>query len=158
MPPPQLDHHLLRRFVLHRPQFLQHCQAARLQLVLGQMGPPQQVGVDGQRLRQVFGHGGAAVAGVGAGDALGPLDAEIVQVENELPAVALARPAQRHLAGETAQAAAVGGIVDAAGRHQEGEGRRLQRGGRLGHQHQAVRIRMGEDAVSHWAYSASAVL
>ena len=37
MPPPQLDHHFLRRLVLHCSKFLQHRQPAGLQLVLGQV-------------------------------------------------------------------------------------------------------------------------
>ena len=56
VPPPQLDHHLLRRLVLHRPKLLEHRQPAGFQLVLGQVRAAQHVGVDGQRLRQVLGH------------------------------------------------------------------------------------------------------
>ncbi len=37
---------------------------------------------------QIFGHRGAAVAGVGGGDRLAPLDAEVVEIEDELAAVA----------------------------------------------------------------------
>ncbi len=47
------------------------------------------------------------------------LDAQVVQVEDELPAVARAAPRKRHLAGEAAQPARSARIVDAAGRHAE---------------------------------------
>ena len=145
MPLAQLDHHLLRRLVLDRRKFLQHGQPTRLQLVFLQMRAAQHVGINRQRLRQVLGQRGAAVSGVGAGNRLAPLDAEIVQIEDELVVVAIAGAAQRHLAGETAQPAAIGRIVDAAGRQQKREGGRLQPVHRFGDQHQSVRICVGED-------------
>ena len=101
---------------------------------------------------------GPAVAGVRAGDRLAPLDAQVVEIEDELPAVARAGAAQGHLAGETAEALAIRRIVGAAGRQQERKGRRLQRVDPLGHEHQTVRVSVGEDRFRHGEYAASRVL
>ena len=80
------------------------------------MRAAQQIGVDGQGGGQVLGQRGAAVAGMGVGDRLAPLHAQIVQIEDKLAAVAGAGAAERHLAGKTAQPGAMGRIVDTSGR------------------------------------------
>ena len=103
MPAAQLEHHLLARLVFDRAQFLQHDQPAGFELVGGKMRAAQQVGEDRERRRQVLGQRGAAEAGVAVGNRFAALDAQVVQVVNELPAVARARAAQRHLAGERAE-------------------------------------------------------
>ena len=90
MPPAEFHHHLLRRLVFHRPKLLEHGQPPGLQLVFGQVRTAQHVGVDRQRLGQVVGQHGAAIAGVGTGDGLAPLHAQVVEVEDELAAVARA--------------------------------------------------------------------
>ena len=75
---------------------------------------------------------------------LATFDAEVVQIEDELPTVAPARAAEGHFARETAQTATVGRIVHAARGHQEGKRRRLQPGHRLGEEHEAVGVLMRE--------------
>ena len=76
-------------------------------------------------------------------------DAQVIQVENELPAVARSRPAERHLAGQRSQSQPVGRLVDATGRHEERKRGRLQPMHRLGQEHQAVGKNMREDGNCH---------
>ena len=54
------------------------------------------------------------------------------EILDKLAAVAWARPAQCHLAGEAAEAFPLGWILRAASRNQEREGRRLKPRHRLG--------------------------
>ncbi len=61
MPAAQFEHNLLRRLILDGMQLLQHAQAPGLELIDGQMGGVQHVGIYRQSGRQVFGQRGAAV-------------------------------------------------------------------------------------------------
>ena len=77
------------------------------------------------------------------------LDAQVVQVEHELPVVAWSRPAERHFAGERGQPQPRRRLVDATGRHEERKRGRLQPVHRLGQKHQAVGKNMREDRGCH---------
>ena len=145
----KLDHHLLRGLVFDRPQALQHVLPAGIQFLGRQARTPQDVGENGQRGGQVLGQRGPAIGDPRAGDRGMVLDAQVVQVENELPAVARPRPAERHLAGQRGQSLPFGRLVDATGRHEEGKRRRLQPMHRLGQEHQAVGKNMREDGSCH---------
>ncbi len=143
MPAAQFEHHFLSRLVFDRPQFLQHHQARPASIwsagSCGRRSRSAKISSAGQRfLRQR----GAAEAGVVDRDRLAPLDAQVFQIGDELAAVALPGAAQGHLAGKGGQAAGIGRVEHAAGRHQKIESRRFERHHRLGHQHQAIFIRM----------------
>ena len=88
----ELDHHLLRRLVLDRPQLPGTPPPAGFQLIGRQVRPAEQVGVDRQRGRQIFGQRRPAEAGVGVGDRLAPLDAQVVQVERRTAGCRAGRP------------------------------------------------------------------
>ena len=77
------------------------------------------------------------------------LDAQVVQVENELPIVARPRPAERHFAGQRGQSQPRRRLIDATGRHEERKRGRLQPMHRLGQKHQAVGKNVREDRGCH---------
>ena len=149
LPAAKLEHHLLRRLVLDRSQFLQHHGPARFELVGRQMGPAQQVGKNLQCRPQILRQRGPAETGVVDRYRFAPFDAQVLQIGDELAAVAAAGPTQRHFAGKGRQAGPVGLFLHAAGRHQKTEGRRLERRHRLGHQHQTIFVNVGNDRLGH---------
>ncbi len=142
-------HHLLARLILDRLQLLQCHKAARLELLRGQLGTAQQIGIDAQGGGQVLGQHGAAVVGVQLGDPFGPFHAQFIEVFHELAAVARAAASQAQLVGERGQAGPLGRIVDAPGRSKKGEGHRFERHHRLGQQDQAIVVRVREDTLRH---------
>ncbi|MCH8053938.1 MAG: Hpt domain-containing protein [Planctomycetes bacterium] len=73
--------------IINRSQFLQRHLSARVKLISRQHRTPQQVGIDFQRLCQIVRQQRPAIAGVGDGDRLPSLDAQVFQRLNELPAV-----------------------------------------------------------------------
>ena len=80
------------------------------------------------------------------------LDAQVVQVEDELMVVSGPRAAERHFAGERAQAEPLVRFVDAARRHENRERGRLQPLHRLCQEDQAVRKSMREYRSGHGVF------
>lgn len=109
------------------------------------MGPPQHVGEDPQRFVEIARQGGRAEPRVRFPHRFAPLNTQAIQVVDELAAVSRAGSAERHFAGETAQTAPVGRLVNAARRHKDRERRRLQPVHRFGHEDQAVVKNVGLD-------------
>ncbi len=145
MAAPQFQHHLLGRFVLDGAQLLIHHLPAGLQLIRRQMGPPEHVGKYRQRFVEIPRQGGRAEARMRFPHRFAAFYAQAIQVVDELAAVSRAGSAERHFAGETAQPAPVGRLVDAAGRDEDRECRRLQPVHRFGHEDQAVAKNVGLD-------------
>src|SRR5262245_18048343 len=102
------------------------------------MGPAEDVGIDFQPRGQVAGHGAAPEADVNAADAFVAVDAEVVQGERQLPAVALTGPADDQLGHHRAYAELVGRVEDAPSRYQDVEGRGADMLHAFGEQRQAV--------------------
>ncbi len=146
MATPQLVDDLRARVVLEAPQVLEAQRPDRLDLLFVQMGPEHDVGEDLQRRLEVAAQGRRRHRRVKRLGTLRMADAQVVQRREELPAVALARPAgdplRRHRRRAAAQVQAARTLVGHPRRHEHGECRRLHLRHRLGEQHQSVRINM----------------
>ena len=143
MPLAQLVDHLGAGVVVQAVQGLHGQGADRLDLVVVEAGPPEDVGVDRQGRREVAAQGGGRHPRV---DGLRPLavrDAEVVQVGEQGAAVAAPRAPGDPLGQHRGGPAPALGLEHRPGRQQEGERGRLDPGHRLGHEDQAV----GEDVV-----------
>ena len=105
---------------------------------LGQVRPAEDVGVNLQSGREIPRHGRAPKARVHQADALAAIEAEIVQGQRQLAAIALAGAAGDEVGEDGGEAKLIGRIVDAAGRHQEIEGRRADVFHALGQQGQSI--------------------
>ena len=99
----KLDHQLLGGFVLDRLELLEHDLAGGFEIVRGQVGAAEDVGIDRQGGGQVFGDRYAAVARVRVGDRFAAFDAEVVQVEDQPAIVAGTGAAVDHFADEATQ-------------------------------------------------------
>ena len=102
-----------------------------------------------QDLRQALGRHRAAERRVGDRDRRRRVGPEIFQVGEELPAVALARAALGHFAGQVAQAQLVGRLIGAAGGHEQGKGGRFEPGHFLRDEGQAGGELVGVDFLGH---------
>ena len=98
----ELDHDFFRRLIFDRSQALQGVLPAGIEFLGRQVRSLQNVGENSQCRREVFRQRGPAIGNPRAGDRGMMLDAQVVQVEDELPIVARSRPAERHLAGQRA--------------------------------------------------------
>jgi hypothetical protein len=87
--PTQLDHDLLPRLVLDGHQRLLDSRAGGLELILGQPGAQDHVGIQPQRLRKIFGQRRAGEGEVDCAHALAVLHAEVIERGGELLAVAI---------------------------------------------------------------------
>ena len=85
---PQGQHGAVGRVVFGPGQILQHRLAGRLELVIRKRGAAEDIGEDGRRLRQLPGHHRPGNAAMAHRDRLRPLHARIVEVGNDLAAVA----------------------------------------------------------------------
>ena len=77
------------------------------------------------------------------------LDAQVVQIENELPVIARSRPAKRHFASERGQPQARRRLMDATSRHEKGKRGGLQPMHRFSQKHEAVGKNMRQDGSGH---------
>ena len=134
----QLDQDFRPRLVFQAADVLQGQRTDGVQLVFRQVRPQQNVGVDFEGGGQVAGDGGAPETHVDAADALAAVQAEVVDGQRQLAAVAFAGPARDEVAEDGAGAETVGPIVDVTGRDQEVEGRRTHVRHGFGQQRQAV--------------------
>ena len=115
-------------FILDAGEVLQHHLPRRREFVGGEQRPTEDVGVDRQHLRELAGHHGARNADVRARYALRQLHAGGFEVFDEPAAVAGARAAEAHLAGDRCQTALAQWVVDGSHRRVKGDCDRLELG------------------------------
>ena len=124
MPAAKLDQQFLPRLVFQAQKVLQRQGPDGLHLILGNVRPAQDVGVDFQGRGQAAGQGGAPEPHVDAADTFLVVQAEPVEGQGQSPAIAVAGPAGDQVGQDRGDPQVLRRIVDAAGRHQEIKGRR----------------------------------
>ena len=146
---PQGRHRPVRRIVLGAGEILQHHLPGRLPLVGGEQRPPQDISINRQRDRQLPGHHRPGKTGMARGNRLCPLHPGPLERINDLPAAAVARPTQHHLAREGGQAAAARAVMHGAGGGVERDRHRFQARKFLAEQHDAVVECCRKDGLLH---------
>ena len=112
-------------FVLDRPKFSQANRPTGFKLLCRQVRLPDQIGKDLQRGRQIVAKRGTAKTSLRYAYRFAPLDAQVLQVGNELATVARTGTSQHHLTRQSSKAAATRRIVATSGGYQNRKCRRL---------------------------------
>ncbi len=136
--PAKLDHQLVARLIVNRPQFLQARVSPGLQLIRRQMRLPQQVGKQFKPRIKIVAQRRAVIRGLCHADRFTPLNAQILKIRNPRPAIARPGTAQHHLARQRSQPGPIHRIIAAPAGHQESKRRRLHRPRRLADQHHSI--------------------
>ena len=121
-------HGAVGRIVLGAGEVLENHLPGILELVVGETGTAEDVGIDRQGDGELPRHHRPGEARVARRHRLRPLDARAFEDLDDVAARAVARAAEHHFAGERRQAAAPGAIMYGAGGGVEGHGHRLEAG------------------------------
>ena len=121
-------HGAVGRIVLGAGEVLENHLPGILELVVGETGTAENVGIDRQGDGELPRHHRPSEARMARRHRLRPLDARAFEDLDDVAARAVARAAEHHFAGERRQAAAPGAVMNGAGGGVEGHGHRLEAG------------------------------
>ncbi len=141
------QHRAVDGIILRAGQVLQHHLPGGLEFLVGQPRPTKDVGIQRQCIGEPPRHHRPRNAGMRRRDRLGPLDTVALERLDDLPARAVARPAQAHFAGQRGEATPADGVVNRAGGRMKRDRHRLQLRQVLTEQRDAVGERRGEECL-----------
>ena len=101
--PPKFQHGALSQIVVQRADLLHARQTCVFELICGEMGALDQVGINRHRLVQLVGRHRATETRVRVGHRSAVVDSQILQIVDELPAIARPATPLDHFARDIAQ-------------------------------------------------------